>query len=294
MLTYNEAKNKILSLYDESAIDDSEYIYAMVDLSTKYESGLDDFSEYMEGFYQGLHKTIDKTENKIISGARKSSAKAKEREAKKHAEGKTTFNDKLMQGNAALNKGFKKVGVAATHIYSKFKKDMMTAKEKEKMANKVAAGTKLATLALTEPIPLGPIQVALNTCAFKVAMNPKDDVDKELNKLIMKAKDTYNRFKGFIAKKAEYEKDREKFKQASKGYEKETGKIALAIDNRTRYLSTKSVSESVNDVDIDFISTYVLEDGHVTDSGLLILEHIMEKGYYNIVDEILMKDLFNE
>ena len=85
-----------------------------------------------------------------------------------------------------INPVFKGGAKVATNVYATFKKDMMTAKEKEKMANKIAGKAKGVALIISEPIPLGPIQTTLNLMAGATIANPQDEVDREFKLRVSK------------------------------------------------------------------------------------------------------------
>lgn len=307
-MTYSEAKNQINDMYNESVITDIQYIDMITDVCVQYESGVDDFTAYMEGIYSAINSEINKAEKKYEKIKGNISNKLKEHDEKMVKQGKKTIGQQMEPAKKAITKGTSKINkyvfnpmfkggaIVGTHIYSKFKKDMMTAKEKNAMANRVAGKAKGIAFGAVSVVAIGPIQTALNLMAAATITNPQDEIDREFANIAKSAAGLYDKFKAFIANKANEEKNEQRYVERIKKFEADTGKLALAMDNCTakiarkeNRLATESASDNTYDA-VEFVYPYVISECAVTEKGTMILDHLFEKGQYDVVSELLLLD----
>lgn len=216
--------------------------------------------------------------------------------------------------NNATNKAIHKTVGGGISLYNKFAKKKVEAEKKREIEAKAGVAVKGAAFMATKLVPMGPVDWMLNLIAVTKVPKSDDPIDKEVQKVVTKAKDTLTDFRADIKKYAENDRKYASAKQQlkdleriEKKYEPITKKLALAMDNigkqqaeMYRHSINTSMLQPTYETTID-ISMYIdrfddillSSDGRLLESSYdLLYDFIYEDGndnypIYEIVNHYL-------
>lgn len=181
--------------------------------------------------------------NKIADEVLKTSDKAAAKTMKALDKPASAVND-------GANKAIHKTVGGGISLYNKFAKKKIEAEKKRDIEAKAGVAVKGAAFMATKLVPMGPVDWMLNIIAVTKVPTSDDPIDKEVQKVANKAKDTLSDFRREIKKYAEEDRKYASAKQQLKDleriegkYEPITKKLALAMDNLNKQKEKTSTSK---------------------------------------------------
>lgn len=201
--------------------------------------------------------------------------------------------------NNAANKAIHKTVGGGISFYNKFTKKKIEAEKRREIEAKAGVAVKGAAFAATKLVPMGPIDWMLNIIAVTKVPKSDDPIDKEVQKVANKAKETLANFRADIKKYAEEDRKGATVKQQiddvkriEAKYEPVTKKLALSMDNINKQKANKGLKpayETANDISIyteKLDSVLLNSSGDLLESSYDILYDFIyeDSGDYPIYD----------